>query len=87
MLMLFQTDYLRCPAFLPQDLDTLRDHRPHDSIASQLLRPGVAIFGAGKMNGADKLYQVIEAVQPDPRQLRDSIAPVPVDGAGGLLID
>ena len=78
----------RFRAFLPQDLDTHRAHRLHGSFKSQLTRrPRVANFRAGKTSGSDKPYQVIEAVPPNTRQSRDSIAPVPVDGAGGLLID
>jgi len=86
MLTFFQTDYSRCPAFLPPDLDTQRAHRHLDLIKAQLFLAGVAYCVAGKVEGAHRLCLVIESVQPDARLLRPSNFPVPVDGAGGLPI-
>jgi hypothetical protein len=37
----------------------------------------------GKVNGADRLYLVIESVRPDTKHVRSFNAPAPADGAGG----
>jgi hypothetical protein len=86
MLTLTQTEYPSCAVFLPQDLDTQRVYRLRDFTKAQLIRPGVAYCVAGKVNSADKLYLVIQSVQPDTKHMRCSNVPIPDDGAGGSPI-
>jgi hypothetical protein len=71
---------------LPADRDTKRVYRLYDFSKAKLISPDVAYCIAGKVNRADKLYLVIESVRPDTKHRRDSTAPVPVDGAGGLAV-
>jgi hypothetical protein len=89
LFLLSRTEYSSCAVFLLRDLDTQRVYRLHDFTKAQLIRPGVAYCIAGKVNSADKLYLVIESVQPDTKHPRCSPVPVPVpvDGAGGSPID
>ena len=69
-----------------QDRDTQRVYRLYDFSKAQLIRPDVAYCVAGKVNSADQLYLVVESVRLDTRQRRVSIAPIPVDGAGGSTL-
>ena len=69
-----------------QDCDTRRVYRLYDFTKAQLIRPDVAYCIAGKVNGADKLYLVIESVRLDTKHRRGSTAPVPADGAGGPTV-
>jgi hypothetical protein len=69
MLTLTQTEYPLCAVFLLQDLDTQRVHRLRDFTKAQLIRPGVAYCVADKVNSADKLYLVIQSVQPDTKHM------------------
>ena len=69
--------------FLMQDRDTQRVYRLYDFSKAQLIRPNVAYCVAGKVNSADRLYLVIEAVRLDAKPRRHSTTPVPSDGAGG----
>lgn len=68
--------------FMLQDSDTQRVYR-HDFIEAQLTRPSVAFYVADKVDSADKLYLVIDSVQPDTKHARRSTVPAPIDGAGG----
>jgi hypothetical protein len=83
LLLLSRTEYPSFAVFLLRDLDTQRVYRLYDFSKAQLIRPGVAYCVSGKINSADRLYLVIESVRPDTKHVRSSIAPVPVDGAGG----
>jgi hypothetical protein len=56
--------------------DTQRVYRLYDFSKAQLIRPGVADYVPGKVNGADKLYLVIESVRLDRKPRRVSTAPV-----------
>jgi len=69
-----------------QDHDTRRVYRLYDFSKAQLIRPKVAYCVAGKVNSADKLYLVIEAVHLDTKRRPSSNAPVPADGAGGSTV-
>lgn len=83
LFLLSRTEYQKCAVFLLQDRDTQRVYRLHDFSKALLIRPGVAYCVAGKVNSADKLYLVIDAVRPDTKHRRDSAVPAPADGAGG----
>jgi hypothetical protein len=83
LLLLSRTECQKCALFLLRDLDTQRVYRLYDFTKALLLRPGAAYPVAGKVNSADKLYLVLEAVRLDTKHSPDSIATVPADGAGG----
>ena len=83
LFLLSRTEHLSCAVFLLRDGDTKRVYRLYDFTKALLLRPGVAYSVAGKVNSADKLYLVLEAVRPDTKRSRHSNAHAPVDGAGG----
>lgn len=83
LFLLTRTEYRSCAVFLMQDRDTNRVYRLHDFSKRWLIRPGVAYCVAGKVNSADRLFLVIEAVREDTKRRTDSIAPVPADGAEG----
>ena len=78
-----RTEYPSYAVFLLQDRDTQRVYRLYDFTKAQLIQPNVAYCVAGKVNSADKLYLVIESVQPDTTHERRSTSPVPADGAEG----
>jgi hypothetical protein len=86
LFLLSRTEYRKCAVFLLRDLDTQRVYRLYDFTKALLLRPGVAYSVAGKVNSADKLYLVLEAVRPDTKHSRHSNAHAPIDGAGGSPI-
>ena len=86
LFLLSRTVYPSCAVFLLQDLDTQRVYRLYDFTKTQLIRPNVAYYVAGKVNSADNLYLEIESVRPDTKHVRLSTVPVPTDGAGGLPI-
>ena len=83
LFLLSRTEYRSCAVFWLQDRDTQRVYRLYDFTQAQLIRPNVAYCVAGKVNSADKLYLVIESVQPDTKHERRSTIPVPADGAEG----
>jgi hypothetical protein len=83
LFLLTRTEYPSCAVFLMQDRDTNRVYRLHDFSKRWLIRPGVAYCVAGKVNSADRLFLVIEAVREDTQRRTASNAPVPADGAGG----
>jgi len=87
LFLLSRTEYRSCAVFLMQDRDTQRIYRLYDFTKDQLISPNQAYGMAGKVNSADKLYLVIESVRPDTKHTRSSIAPAPVDGAGGPFIE
>ena len=87
LLLISRTEYPAYAVFLMQDRDTRRVYRLSDFSKAQLIRPGVAYCIAGKVNSAGKLYLVIESAPPDTKQPGHSTIPVPVDGAGGSVID
>ena len=86
LLLISRTEYPSYAMFLMRDRDTQRVYRLYDFSKAQLIRPDVAYCVAGKVNSADKLYLVIESVRLDTKHRRDSIAPVPADGAGGPTV-
>jgi len=83
LFLLSRTEYPSCAVFLLRDRDTHRVYRLYDFSKAQLIQPNVAYCVAGKVNSADKLYLVIESVRLDIKHAGSSIAPAPVDGAGG----
>jgi hypothetical protein len=86
LVLISRTEYPSYAVLFMQDRDTQRVYRLYDFSKAQLIRPGVAHCIAGKVNSADRLYLVIESVRPDTKHQRDSTAPVPADGAGGLTV-
>jgi hypothetical protein len=84
LVLLSRTECARCVVFVMKDDSTRRVYRLYDFTKSRIIRPGQYYCVSGKVNSADKLYLVIESVRPDNKHTRDSIAPVPDDGAGGL---
>lgn len=70
-----------------------REHAGEDREADQALivviylrpqpAPGQYYCVSGKVDSADKLYQVVESIEPDAKHGRCSKVPVPADGAGG----
>jgi hypothetical protein len=86
LVLISRTEYSSYAVLLMQDRDTQRVYRLYDFSKAQLIRPDVAYSVAGKVNSADKLYLVVESVRLDTKQRRVSIAPVPVDGAGGSTL-
>jgi hypothetical protein len=86
LFLLTRTEYPSCAVFLMQDRDTNRVYRLHDFSKRWLIRPGVAYYVAGKVNSADRLFLVIEAVREDTQRRTASNAPVPADGAGGSAV-
>jgi hypothetical protein len=87
LFLLSRTEYRSCAVFLMQDRDTQRIYRLYDFTKAQLISPNQAYCMAGKVNSADKLYLVIESVRLDTKHAQCSIAPAPVDGVGGSLIE
>jgi hypothetical protein len=86
LILISRTEYPSYAVLLMQDCDTQRVYRLYDFSKAQLIRPNVVYCVAGKVNSADKLYLVVESVRPDTKQRRPSIAPVPLDGAGGSTV-
>jgi len=86
LLLISRTEYPSYAVLLMQDRDTQRVYRLYDFSKAQLIRPDVAYCIAGKVNSADKLYLVIEAVHLDTKRRPSSNAPVPADGAGGSAV-
>ncbi|HUQ94356.1 MAG TPA: hypothetical protein VM120_21930 [Bryobacteraceae bacterium] len=60
-----------------------RVYRMHDFNKTQIITPNQYYCVSGKVNSADKLYLVIESVEPDAKHAQPSNVPVPADGAGG----
>jgi hypothetical protein len=83
LLLLQRMEYRSCVVFLMLDHSTHRVYRLYDFTRSLVIAPGQYYCVFGKVNSADKLYLVMEAVKPDTKHGRPSTAPVPVDGAGG----
>ncbi|HEX4773424.1 MAG TPA: hypothetical protein VH351_21510 [Bryobacteraceae bacterium] len=81
MFLLSRTEDPSHAVFPLQDRDTQRVYRLYDFSKAQLIRPGVAYCVGGKVNGAEKLYLVIESVRLDAKHARSSTAPDPADGA------
>jgi len=86
LVLISRTEYPSYAVLLMQDHDTRRVYRLYDFSKAQLIRPKVAYCVAGKVNSADKLYLVIEAVHLDTKRRPSSNAPVPADGAGGSTV-
>ena len=86
LVLISRTEYPSYAVLLMQDHDTRRVYRLYDFSKAQLIRPKVAYCVAGKVNSADKLYLVIEAVHLDTKRRPSSNAPVPADGAGGPTV-
>ena len=86
LVLISRTEYPSYAVLLMQDHDTRRVYRLYDFSKAQLIRPKVAYCAAGKVNSADKLYLVIEAVHLDTKRRPSSNAPVPADGAGGSTV-
>jgi hypothetical protein len=83
LLLLSRTEYRSCAVFVMRDDSTRRVYRLYDFTKSHIITPGQYYCVFGKVNSADKLYLVVESLKPDSKHGRCSIAPVPVDGAGG----
>ena len=83
LLLLSRTEYRTCVVFLMQDDSTHRVYRLYDFTRSLVMTPGQYYCVFGKVNSADRLYLVLEAVKPDTKHRRPSTLPDPVDGAGG----
>jgi hypothetical protein len=81
--LLQRMEYRSCVVFLMLDHSTHRVYRLYDFTRSLVIAPGQYYCVFGKVNSADKLYLVLEAVKPDTQHGRPSTAPDPVDGAGG----
>ena len=86
LVLISRTEYPSYAVLLMQDHYTRRVYRLYDFSKAQLIRPKVAYCVAGKVNSADKLYLVIEAVHLDTKRRPSSNAPVPADGAGGSTV-
>ena len=86
LVLISRTEYPSYAVLLMRDHDTRRVYRLYDFSKAQLIRPKVAYCVAGKVNSADKLYLVIEAVHLDTKRRPSSNAPVPADGAGGSAV-
>ena len=79
-----RTEYRTCAGVLDAGpRDTQRVYRLYDFTTAQLIPPDQAYPTAGKVNSADGLHLVIEAVRPDTKHARCSNVPVLADGAGG----
>ena len=76
-------EYRSCVIFLMLDQSTRRVYRLYDFTRSLVIAPDQYYCVFGKVNSADKLYLVMEAVKPDTKHGRSSTAPVPIAGAGG----
>ena len=83
LVLISRTAYPSYALFLMRDRDTQRVYRLFDFSNAQLIRPSAVYCVAGKVNSADKLYLVIEAVRPDTKRRRLAHAPDSADGAGG----
>jgi hypothetical protein len=83
LVLLSRTEYRSCVVFVMRDDSTRRVYRLYDFTKFHILTPGQYYCVSGKVNGADKLYLVIESIKTDSKHLRSSNAPVPADGAGG----
>ncbi len=81
--LLQRTEYRSCAVFLMLDDSSRRVYRLYDFTRSLVMTPGQYYCVFGKVNSADKLYLVIESVQPDTKHGRPSSAPTSADGAGG----
>ena len=87
LVLLSRTECRRCVVFVMMDDSTRRVYRLYDFTKSRIITPGQYYCVSGKVNSADKLYLVIESVKLDSKHARPSTDPVPVDGAGGRLMD
>ena len=74
----------KCVVFVMRDHSTNRAYRLYDFTKSQSITAGQYYCVSGKVNSADKLYLVIEAVKPDSKHCGLSKVPSPVDDAGRL---
>jgi hypothetical protein len=86
LLLLSRTEYRSCAVLVMRDDSTHRVYRLHDFSKSHILTPGQYYCVFGKVSSADKLYLVVESVQPDTKHKLDSNALAPVDGAAGMSI-
>ncbi len=83
--LLSRTECHSCVVFVMKDRHTRRAYRLYDfSKAQQIVTDHVYCI-SGKVNSADKLYLVIEAVKADTKNGKASKTPKPVDGAGRQL--
>lgn len=83
LLLLSRTEYRTCAVLLMRDDSTRRVYRLHDFSKRHNPLPGQYYCVSGKINSADKLYLVIESLQPDGKHGRCFSAPALADGAGG----
>ena len=83
LLLLSRTECERCVVFVMKDDSTRRVYCLYDFTKSRTITPGKYYCVSGKVNSADKLYLVIEAVKPDHKHSFASNAPARADGAGG----
>ena len=74
-------------AFLLRNLDVKDFCRLCDLPEVPLIRPSMGNSVAGEVDKARKHYLPIGLVPPNARRAGCSVAPVPVDGVGGLPID
>ena len=76
----------KCVVFVMRDHSTNRAYRLYDFTKSQSITAGQYYCVSGKVNSADKLYLVIEAVKPDSNHSWLSKVPSQVGGAGRLSL-
>ena len=76
-----RTEYRSCAVFVMRDDSTHRAYRLHDFSKTLQISPHGYYCISGKVNSADKLYLVMESINPDTKHPRSSTAPAPSDGA------
>ena len=81
--LLSRMEYRSCAVFMVLDHSTHRVYRLHDFSKAHAMEPGSYYCVSGKVNSADKLYLVIESVQPDAKHNRSSSTHALHEGAGG----
>jgi len=86
LFLISRTEYTSCAVLLMLDADTRRVYRLLDFTKRFRLRSDRAYCVAGKVNSVNTLYLVVESVKLDTKHRWSSIAPVPVDGAGGYAM-
>jgi hypothetical protein len=67
LLLLSRMEYRSCVVFLMQDHSTRRVYRLYDFTKSQIITSDHFYCVSGKVNSADRLYLVIEAVKRDTK--------------------
>ena len=83
LFLISRTEYASCAVLVMLDHDTRRVYRLFDFTKRLRLWPDRPYCVAGKVNSVNTLYLVVESVKLDTKHRWSSIAPVPVDGAGG----